>query len=45
VTFITNGNGHRVGLSQYGADAMGKAGSTYKEILAHYYSGTEVRKG
>lgn len=44
VTFITNGNGHRVGLSQYGADAMGKAGSTYKQILAHYYSGTEVKK-
>ena len=43
VTFITSGNGHRVGLSQYGADAMGKAGSTYKEILSHYYSGTEVK--
>ena len=42
VTFITSGNGHRVGLSQYGADAMGKAGYTYKEILSHYYSGTEV---
>ena len=36
----TKGYGHRVGMSQYGADAMAAAGSTYQEILSHYYCGT-----
>ena len=40
VTITTKGNGHRVGMSQYGADAMAVAGSSYGEILAHYYPGT-----
>ncbi|MBQ1215439.1 MAG: stage II sporulation protein D, partial [Firmicutes bacterium] len=39
VLFTTSGNGHGVGMSQYGADGMGKAGFDYKEILQHYYSG------
>ena len=38
----TRGYGHRVGMSQYGADAMAAAGSTYQEILAHYYQGTAL---
>ena len=38
----TRGYGHRVGMSQYGAEAMAVAGSTYPEILAHYYQGTEL---
>lgn len=42
VTVTTKGYGHRVGMSQYGADAMAVAGNTYKEILAHYYPGTEL---
>ncbi len=42
VTFHTRGYGHRVGLSQYGANAMALAGSTYPQILAHYYTGTEL---
>lgn len=42
VTFITNGSGHRVGLSQYGADGMAANGYNYKEILQHYYSGTSI---
>ena len=33
------GYGHRVGMSQYGADAMALGGSSYAEILAHYYVG------
>jgi stage II sporulation protein D len=33
------GYGHRVGMSQYGADAMALSGSSYREILAHYYVG------
>lgn len=34
--------GHGVGMSQYGANGMAKSGYTYKEILAHYYTGTAV---
>jgi len=40
--FTTRGYGHRVGMSQYGADAMAVAGSTYEEILTHYYQGTKL---
>ena len=42
VTFTTKGYGHRVGMSQYGADAMAKTGSTYQQILTHYYRGTSL---
>ena len=42
VSITTKGYGHRVGMSQYGADAMAVAGKTYAEILAHYYPGTEL---
>ena len=43
IVITTSGYGHRVGMSQYGADAMARAGSTYKEILAYYYPGTELQ--
>jgi len=43
ITITTKGYGHRVGMSQYGANAMAVAGSTYQEILAHYYPGTELK--
>ncbi len=33
------GNGHGVGMSQWGARGMAKEGYTYKEILNHYYTG------
>ena len=33
----TKGFGHGVGMSQYGADAMASEGSSWREILAHYY--------
>lgn len=36
---ICNGSGHGLGLSQYGANAMAENGSSYKEILEHYYTG------
>ena len=36
----TRGYGHRVGMSQYGADAMAVGGNTFEEILQHYYPGT-----
>ena len=42
VTVTTKGFGHRVGMSQYGADAMAVAGNDYKQILAYYYSGTTI---
>ena len=42
ITITTRGFGHRVGMSQYGAQAMAQSGSTYGEILAHYYTGTEL---
>ncbi|NMM61537.1 stage II sporulation protein D [Clostridium sp. P21] len=38
------GYGHGVGMSQWGANAMAKSGSNYKEILKHYYSGVEINK-
>lgn len=42
ITVTTRGFGHRVGMSQYGAQAMAQSGSTYGEILAHYYTGAEL---
>lgn len=42
VTVTTKGFGHRVGMSQYGADAMAVSGSSWNEILLHYYQGTQV---
>lgn len=42
VIFITRGFGHRVGMSQYGANAMAASGSSYAEILAYYYPGTSL---
>lgn len=42
ITFTSNGSGHGVGMSQYGANGMAKEGYDYKKILSHYYSGTEV---
>lgn len=40
IIITTKGYGHRVGMSQYGADTMAVAGSTYEQILAHYYKDT-----
>ncbi|MBR0041079.1 MAG: stage II sporulation protein D [Oscillospiraceae bacterium] len=41
-TFTVTGFGHGVGMSQYGADKMARLGADYREILAHYYPGTEL---
>lgn len=38
------GYGHGVGMSQYGADYMARQGSTWREILSHYYTGIEIEK-
>lgn len=42
IVITTKGFGHRVGMSQYGADAMAMGGSKFEEILAHYYPGTTL---
>ena len=42
--FTVTGFGHGVGMSQYGANAMAKGGADYREILAHYYPGTQLVK-
>jgi stage II sporulation protein D len=42
VIFHVTGNGHGVGMSQYGANAMAKEGKSYQDILTWYYSGVVV---
>ncbi len=42
--FTTNGYGHDVGMSQYGANAMACNGADYQEILMHYYPGAILEK-
>jgi len=44
IRITTQGKGHRVGMSQYGADAMAVTGSDYAAILSHYYPGTKIDK-
>ena len=44
-TFSVTGYGHGVGMSQYGANAMAKAGSGWRDILAHYYTGAQLQAG
>ncbi len=43
LVFISNGYGHGVGLSQYGANGMGEKGYRYDQILEHYYTGIQLR--
>lgn len=44
IVITTKGFGHRVGMSQYGAQAMALAGSDYEQILLHYYSGAVLEQ-
>jgi stage II sporulation protein D len=37
------GNGHGIGMSQYGAYGYAEHGWTYQHILGHYYQGTGLR--
>lgn len=41
-TFSGQGNGHHVGLSQYGARAMAEQGYTYQDILKFYYTDVTI---
>ena len=40
----TMGKGHRVGMSQNGAQAMALEGASWQDILMHYYQGTRIDK-
>jgi SpoIID/LytB domain protein len=40
--FTGKGFGHGVGMSQWGAQGMALGGSSYQQILAHYYTGTTL---
>jgi SpoIID/LytB domain protein len=40
--FYGGGNGHGVGMSQYGAHGLGTTGKTYQQILTTYYSNTDI---
>lgn len=37
------GFGHDIGMSQYGADAMGREGKSWKEILEAYYKDAKIQ--
>lgn len=43
-TFKVKGYGHGVGMSQNGANVMAQQGSSYEEILLHYYSDVVLQK-
>ncbi len=43
IIFSGKGNGHGVGMSQYGAKAMAEAGFKFDDILKFYYAGVEVK--
>lgn len=44
IKFYGGGYGHGVGMSQNGVKGMVDLGYTFKEILTHYYKGTEVKE-
>ncbi len=44
VTMVGRGWGHGIGMSQWGAYGYAKHGSTYEEILKHYYTGIGLGK-
>jgi len=44
VTFQGNGNGHGIGMCQWGAIGRARAGHTAQQILAAYYPGTALAR-
>lgn len=44
VKIKTNGYGHGVGMSQYGANYLANQGKNYKEIIKYYYNGVNIKK-
>ena len=43
IVFVGSGFGHGVGMSQWGGQAMAERGADYREILATFYPGTDLR--
>jgi stage II sporulation protein D len=44
IHFDGKGNGHGVGMCQWGARYLAKQGKNFREILAHYYPGLKIEK-
>lgn len=42
IVISTQGYGHGVGMSQYGANGMASEGKKYQDILHYYYQGVEI---
>lgn len=43
IIYITTvGNGHGVGMSQWGANYLAKEGMDFEEIIKHYYKGVQI---
>lgn len=42
ISFRVYGNGHRVGMSQNGANVLAGRGMSYYDILKHYYTGVDI---
>ncbi|MBS4030984.1 MAG: SpoIID/LytB domain-containing protein [Clostridiales bacterium] len=44
IHFNGGGNGHGVGMSQWGAKGLADNGNSYTEIITHYYPGIELKR-
>ena len=44
IRFLCKGQGHGLGLSQYGGNVLAKEGKSYREILRYYFPECEVKK-
>ncbi|MBR4935171.1 MAG: SpoIID/LytB domain-containing protein, partial [Anaerotignum sp.] len=44
IALYGGGNGHGVGMSQYGAKKLAEEGKTAEEIISYYFSGTTVEQ-
>ncbi|MEO3947233.1 stage II sporulation protein D [Gorillibacterium sp. CAU 1737] len=44
ILVTTYGNGHGVGMSQWGANGMAAAGKTAEEIITYYYRGVQLEE-
>jgi len=42
--FTTRGDGHGIGLSQYGANGMANSGYNFRNIINHYYTNVRIEK-
>ena len=42
IVINTEGYGHGVGMSQYGANGMAEEGKKYQDIVQYYYQGVEI---